>query len=733
MRRIIGLLICMFIFSASCAINCAAENEKLDVDIKTYDGRSVIIKDERQFCTPLPVTFTPQAADCSYSISTDDGETFSTYIKMDKESVTLFPDDDTSPSGRWQIRFREGDDGKESDIYRIVFDVNPPEIVFTDPEKIDGWLTGSVRVHFAISDENALARIVAKCGDTVLYEMHRSEDDKMTACSVELELGDMGRARSTVDIACYDIAGNRMDMSFEYLFDESVPVIYAEGILSGECYSGKASLKAIAKDRDSEAYVCYTLERRTNKELTETEVTGAPADTVIAFEEEGRYKIRIWAEDSAGNRSAELTKSFTVDGSAPVIQLTGVTENVDVRTNAVISVDVSDGIYEGTKVDIKLSKTDHEKTEIIPIESYTLLAEHDIREVNINSDGDYLLEVTAKDPAGNTVKEYRHFRMDATAPDISISGIDEGDITNGKPVLRFSAGEMFYASTVMSAILERKEGSSYSVAESLDRVMRSANDHIDIEAEKEGEYRLTCIAADRSGNTSSSRLSFTVDRTPPVISDLKDIDSKYFKSFSLPAKLSSLIKDASGFTADAYIDDRKIGENDVIIEEGKYVLTILAEDGAQNTSEASASFIVDHTSPQIVLGGFDRDGNIRRGGTIKVSLAEDCDRLVSVKFNDRNIAVSSDNTATISVDGYGQYCLAVKAEDPAGNVTDTQIHTSSPMYAGIFGEYMMTEKSIEAALPENDENEIDYVGILIGLCSVLSGTFGLAFRTFLHH
>ena len=731
MRICMRIIACAFLFMAAGRRVQAEEAEKLNVDITDYDQKTVMIRDGMTFFTPLPVTFSPEDEECSYSISIDGGETFGSYVAMDTESITLYPDDDTSPNGRWQIRFASAD-GKLSDVFRIAFDTSAPQLIFKDPEVISDWLTGSTKVHFSAEDENGLARIIAKCGDTLLYEMHCRDEETVSSCEMELQLGDTGRTHNKVDVSCYDTAGNRTDTSFEYLYDDSVPVINAQGIKDGSSRADRASLQVRAEDRDSEAYICYTLERIYDGMAVTADISSSEAECVIDFDEEGMYTVRLWAEDSAGNRSEAVTKTFAIDRTAPSISITGAEESVDLRTAAQISIDVSDNVYEGTEVYINLSRTVLGKTENIPIKSYTLQAERDIRIVNINSDGEYILEVSAADSAGNEAHEMKRYRMDATAPDVLVSGMSENGITGSLPTLRFSAGEVFYSSTVMSAILERKEGDGYRAVKSLDRVMRAANDHMEIEVPEEGEYRLTCIAADRSGNTAQSQIRFTVDRTPPVIADLKDIDSRYFRSFSLPAKLSALVRDPSGYTADAYIDDTPVTESDVIIEEGKYVLTILAEDAAGNASEASASFIVDHTSPQIVLEGLDRDGNIRKGRDIKVSLAEECDRLLEVTFNDRNISITPDNTATVSADGYGQYCLAVKAEDPAGNVTDTKIHMSSYMYGGVFDGFLRTEETIEAS-SEPDRYDIDYAGILIGLSSVLSGTFGLAFRSLLHH
>ena len=241
------------------------------------------------------------------------------------------------------------------------------------------------------------------------------------------------------------------------------------------------------------------------------------------------------------------------------------------------------------------------KTDIIELGPYTTVAVNDIREVNINSDGDYEIMMSATDGAGNISSAYKRFRMDSNAPDISVAGISEGEVTGDKPIVRFLAGEMFYDSTIMTAVLEKKDKNGYRQVSKDEHVMKDVRDHMDIRPASEGLYRLTCSAADRSGNRNESTISFTVDYTPPVISQMSDIDGNYFRSFLLPKKIKDLVKDATKVVASAYVNDVPYHDGDRIIQEGRYVLTILASDEADNVSESSAEFIVDHTSPQVVL------------------------------------------------------------------------------------------------------------------------------------
>jgi hypothetical protein len=136
----------------------AEENERLMVNITQENGESVLVKSGHTLYTALPVIFTipDNVGDSYYSISTDNGISFGTYVKMESDSVTLYPDDKTSPEGKWQIRFANVSEGteKDSEVYVIHFDVTPP---VTEIDR-EGKLT--------ISDDTGIQRCVVNIGDT---------------------------------------------------------------------------------------------------------------------------------------------------------------------------------------------------------------------------------------------------------------------------------------------------------------------------------------------------------------------------------------------------------------------------------------------------------------------------------------------------------------------------------------------------------------------------------------
>ena len=735
MRKLCVILINVIMFALfvnGWGVRAYADEVFLAVGIRSYDNEEITVKSGSTLYTCIPVTFTPVTREeVSYSISTDDGVTFGGYVPAEGGSVTLYPDDETSPSGRWQIRFKSAPHGKEeiiSETYKVCFDCTEPQIELLNPEVISDWTDDTQSVSFSLEDDNGIRRVVARCGDKVLFEEHEKGDEIKKDMEVSFPVEGAGGGENTVELTCIDIAGNSTIFTFTVMIDTNSPTISIDGVGQGAVAGDECSLTIYASDEEGEPFIEYVAERDNGEEVIRTEVTNASAPLKLSFSESGRYSVRAIAVDASGKRSREVCREFAVDTSPPEIMISGITENADMRDTAKVAIDVSEDVYEGTQVDIILQKSVPGKTESIPIESYKLMANHDTRTVDISSDGEYELEVAATDRAGNRSEAVRRFRIDRTAPDIFVTGLSEGEITSERPVLRFSAGELFYDSTIMTTELKKREAGGYVPVDTTQHVMKAQRDRVDVTVSGEGQYRLTCTACDRSGNIRSVATDFTVDLTPPVISGISDLQGKFLRSFSLPARLSALVSDATGVMANAYLNDTAIDEDAVVIEEGKYMLTIIAEDEAHNASEDSAVFMIDHTSPQIVLEGFDKEGGIRRGNTVKVSLIEEEDTLDRVCFNGKQVAIERGKSALISVNEYGEYDLEVTAHDEAGNETDTIIHTSC--YAA-GAERILSGKNTTAKLTRPEGSDIDMKGLMIGLISVLAGTFGLTYREYL--
>ena len=115
MKRLIGVVICLCIYMLIGHKIRAEDTGRLEVNITQEDGQSVMVKPDHHFYTAVPVIFTlpDNGGDSYYSISTDNGNSFGAYVRIDSGTVKLYPDDKTAPDGKWQIMFANVSEGQE--------------------------------------------------------------------------------------------------------------------------------------------------------------------------------------------------------------------------------------------------------------------------------------------------------------------------------------------------------------------------------------------------------------------------------------------------------------------------------------------------------------------------------------------------------------------------------------------------------------------------------------------
>lgn len=638
-----------------------------------------------------------------------------------------------------EVEIKNDNQGLEiySRDYSVQFDNDAPVISALNEDVLSNWLTGEETLQISISDNfGKIKRVEAIEGENIKYEKSYEEDDEDFLFDIVLDKKSEGINGSNIVIRATDLAGNTSETKYTYYLDEDAPVLQITGISMGALITDKCSLHISASDDCmQESLIDYTLGRSIKDEMIIDEATGISC-TKEGFDinicEEGRYELRTVAMDIAGNKSEEKILSFDVDLNAPEVTIEGVSENKDSSTKVDVHICVNEALYDNCNVSVTAIRRRDGISENLPISTFVMEASSQVCDITLKNEGDYTIIVTAVDGANHETSQVTSFRIDNKAPVISISGLEDGSVTNDKPVIDIKTSERFYESAIVDAVLSRKlSDDCYSVVDEKKYVMQDVMQIEQMTIGKEGEYRLACEAVDRTGNKTSKQIDFTVDYTPPVIADMDDIDEKYLKSYIVPGNITAFVSDLTSLRVDAFLNNDRIDEEKIVLEEGKYTLWIGATDAADNFSQKSATFIIDHTAPQIVLSGLKKDGNIKKGNHVKVSLADDKDELLKVTFNGENVELCDDGkSAEITIDEYGEYEFGIKAIDSAGNETDKIIHTSC-IAAKPISDYMRQEKIIRSTSEQivnyskSDEN---YFEIIIGTFTALSGIAGLAIR-----
>ncbi len=261
--------------------------------------------------------------------------------------------------------------------------------------------------------------------------------------------------------------------------------------------------------------------------------------------------------------------------------------------------------------------------------------------VNTGVPGDYPIEYTAVDAAGNTATADRIVRVQDTTPPTLPVLVDfsvDADPT-GSAVIAYSlptAGDNAAASPLVSCV--PPAGTILPV----------------------GTTIVTCTASDASGNTAQATFEVTVnDVTPPVVTLAGD------PTITLEAKLDTYVE--PGASAEDSVDGSvPVTISGSVNEDvpGSYVLTYTATDGAGNSASNTRTVIVeDTTAPVITLNGVDPltleagvDNYIEAGATASDSV-------------DGPVSVTPSGVVDTAIPG--TYTVTYEATDNAGNSATT--------------------------------------------------------------
>src|SRR5690606_8841488 len=120
------------------------------------------------------------------------------------------------------------------------------------------------------------------------------------------------------------------------------------------------------------------------------ELDGALVATGVVVEEEGTHALVVTARDRAGNETV-ASASFTLDHTAPVIVITGVTEGALLSPPAAAEIDVSD---------------DNLATATVSLDGAPYASGAEL------PPGDHVVDVKAVDLAGNLAQQTVAFRVE---------------------------------------------------------------------------------------------------------------------------------------------------------------------------------------------------------------------------------------------------------------------------------------------------------------------------------
>jgi len=402
---------------------------------------------------------------------------------------------------------------------------------------------------------------------------------------------------------------------------------------------------------------------------------------VFGYTDEADYQVKVYSVDKAGNRSSERNVQFRVDKTAPELQITGTASGSTLNAGTTLTFSMTEAFWwdaSGTititrKASDSVAETAYKTIDFKPTARVTTMTE------TLSETGEYQVTFTGKDRAGHTAEAASYtVRIDTGKPIITLSGVSNNDKTTKQVEFQAQIEEDFYLTKSVSIQATRTYLDPTSYKEKIENLQitgynpTAATTLIRNTFTEDGIYKIQVTCKDAAGNEDTQEVSFTIDKTKPVI-DPK-VMSAYegtLTSFAWDYDLNDIIYDLTVCDAHMYLNGSEYdGTSEV--EDGAYEMKITAEDELGNATEETVNFNLDTKAPTFIVTGVE-DGEIKNEQyDINVSLQLDEDTLDEVTLNGSPVEIK-DNAAAITVTEKGDYKLTMKAHDDAGNEAEKTI------------------------------------------------------------
>lgn len=410
-------------------------------------------------------------------------------------------------------------------------------------------------------------------------------------------------------VTAIDAAGNEVKQSVDFTVDLTAPVINVANVDADAYY--KTDVTPLIE------FVDVSLD---NSSLS---LNGAPYVSGTQVTEEGVYTLVATASDLAGNQS-ELSTTFTIDKTAPVVSVTDVTEGTFYKGSVTPVISATDTYLEGTVATLNN----------VAYTPGTAISEEAV----------YELSVAATDLAGNSTIQTVNFTIDLTAPEIGIADVADGAFYNSDVVPVISISDVYLSESTTTL-----NGSPYESG------MLIA---------EEGTYTLAVMATDHAGNKSAKSIDFVVDLTAPVVS-IADVENGGYYDGEVTPTITAT--DTYLKTWPTTLNGENYEPGTPISEEGVYTLAVTAIDEASNETSQAIEFTIDQTAPVISVTDVTEGAFYNRDVVPSISVTDTYLDESIVTLNGESYLPGTPITTE------GSYTLTITATDHAGNESTQSI------------------------------------------------------------
>lgn len=385
-------------------------------------------------------------------------------------------------------------------------------------------------------------------------------------------------------------------------------------------------------------------------------VSGETATGTVTFSGDGDYTVAFDCWDLAGNKSnTEHLEAFTVDQTLPVISVAYDNNNVinGRYYNAPRTATITIIEHNFRAEDVRVTATAALKGSALEapvIGDWSSYGDRHSAVISFQGDGDYTFDIDDTDMAGNASTDYAmdSFTVDKTGPKIVISGVADKSANKGTVAPVISLSDVNFQWEAADISLSGANKGKINVDGMISRSHGAEGATVcfeNFDRDMDDIYTLTVKAADKAGNETSERMTFSVNRNGSayIINEAtQKLLETGFTNHPQNLVIQEINVDTLEFVELTYSRDGQVVKltpgTDYAVKteggngrwrtytytifsgcfetEGAYILNIYSEDRAANTMTNKVKgkcieFIVDKTPPAVSIANLENRGRYK--------------------------------------------------------------------------------------------------------------------------
>ncbi|XKE42846.1 Ig-like domain repeat protein [Cobetia sp. UIB-001] len=548
------------------------------------------------------------------------------------------------------------------DAPALTSDTTPTIVGTTDAED------GST-VTLVITDSDGNEQTVTATVENGTYTVDAETPLSEGEYSVEASVTDpAGNTATSNDVGEIDASAPALTVDAPALTSDTTPTIVG----TTDADDGSTVTLVITDSDGNEQTVTATVENGTYTVDAETPLS------------EGEYSVEASVTDPAGN-TATSNDVGEIDASAPALTVDAPALTSDTTPTIVGTTDAEDG----STVTLVITDSDgNEQTVTATVENgtYTVDAETPL------SEGEYSVEASVTDPAGNTATSNDVGEIDASAPALTV---DAPALTSDTTPTIVGTTDAEDGSTVTLVITD-SDGNEQTVTATVE------NGTYTVDAEtplSEGEYSVEASVTDPAGNTATSNDVGEIDASAPALT----VDAPALTSDTTPTIVGTTDAD-DGSTVTLVITDSDGNEQTVTatvengtytvdaetpLSEGEYSVEASVTDPAGNTATSNDVGEIDASAPALTVDApaLTSDTTPTIVGTTDAEDGSTVTLVITDSDGNEQTVTATVENGTYTVDAEtplseGEYSVEASVTDPAGNTATSndvgEIDASAP-------------------------------------------------------